>query len=319
MNGHAIDIEKVCRMIFFARQDEWQREIVSPPTLSCKPQPKLIRTQKLQYRWPTLSISKHTITIIILGSCPPKWQHAGGKIFVKMSQTPVYSQWQTNLTSAQRLGIIAAIAVSSSLVLMVYANKKHRLHCFGPVDSPKDQRFKCPLSFLTCGVDTSNASGMPGSGSEGDPISPNERELEDATSLRGLSCPHNSGVAGSEMCLQCEERRFITILERSRMAQWSWCSPALSPAMATNSPPDDVQSPGAASTSSCASFISVASHYGANSLGIIMLEALLNAHSDDAPTICIWKLDKEHQQFCSYRNNCRVHCILRRKLEKTSH
>ena len=135
-----------------------------------------------------------------------------------MSQTPVHSQWQTNLTSAQRLGIIAAVTVSSSLVLMVYANKKHRLHCLGrPVDSPKDQRFKCPLRFLTCRIDTSNATRMPGSGSEGDgPISLNERELKDATSLRGLSCPHNAGVAGgSEMCLHCEERRFIAILERN--------------------------------------------------------------------------------------------------------
>lgn len=58
-------------------------------------------------------------------------------------------EWQkqiANLTPAQRVGIVAAVALSC---FALYATKNHRDICGGPLDSPR-HRTNCPLAFLNC-------------------------------------------------------------------------------------------------------------------------------------------------------------------------
>lgn len=156
-----------------------------------------------------------------------------------------------NLTGAQRLGILAAVALSSSLVFLFYTNKKHRLLCGDAIESPRS-RF---LNFLSFGSEPSAAPCAP-SAPAATPVAedcatarPTRLDASTTPQPEGTpSCPHNSGPLGPNMCLQCAETKFIDILERSRLAEWSWASPnALSPATAAgcpSSPPGGTAEPG---------------------------------------------------------------------------
>ncbi|XP_073389391.1 uncharacterized protein [Physcomitrium patens] len=54
-----------------------------------------------------------------------------------------------NLTAAQRVGVVAAVVISSSLAFGIYATKKHRVITRGALDSPRD-RLNSPLTAFTC-------------------------------------------------------------------------------------------------------------------------------------------------------------------------
>lgn len=162
-----------------------------------------------------------------------------------MSQAPqasLSSSMQINLTGAQRLGILAAVALSSSLVFLFYTNKKPRLVCGDAIESPRS-RF---LNFLSFGSEPSAAAAACAPVAE-DCTAARPTRLDASTTPQPEgtpSCPHNPGPLGPNMCLQCAETKFINILERSRLSEWSWACPnALSPATATGRPSSP--SPGA--------------------------------------------------------------------------
>lgn len=167
-----------------------------------------------------------------------------------MSQAPQASNscsMQFNLTGAQRLGILAAVALSSSLVFLFYTNKKPRLLCGDAIESPRS-RF---LNFLSFGSEPS-AAAAPATPVAEDCTAARPTRLDASTTPQPEgtpSCPHNPGPLGPNMCLQCAETKFIDILERSRLAEWSWPGPnALSPATAAgrpSSPPAGTEDPGA--------------------------------------------------------------------------
>lgn len=155
-----------------------------------------------------------------------------------MSQAPqasLSSSMQINLTGAQRLGILAAVALSSSLVFLFYTNKKPRLLCGDALESPRS-RF---LNFLSFGSEPSAAAAASAPVAE-DCTAARPTRLDASTTPQPEgtpSCPHNPGPLGPNMCLQCAETKFINILERSRLSEWSWACPnALSPATAAGRP-----------------------------------------------------------------------------------
>jgi hypothetical protein len=152
-----------------------------------------------------------------------------------MSQAPQASHscsMQSNLTGAQRLGILAAVALSSSLVFLFFTNKKTRLVCGDAIESPRS-RF---LNFLSFGSEPSAAAAPVAEDCTA--ARPTRSDASTTPQPEGTpSCPHNPGQLGPNMCLQCAETKFIDILERSRLSEWSWACPnALSPATAAGRP-----------------------------------------------------------------------------------
>lgn len=143
-------------------------------------------------------------------------------------------EWQkqiANLTPAQRVGIVAAVALSC---FALYATKNHRDICGGPLDSPR-HRANCPLAFLNCAPSNDINESI---ATIADTIKdfdaaawelPAMPRIPPMPQLPGLppklelllGCPHDEVLAvhpHGQSCLQCKElRRCSNLLERAYM------------------------------------------------------------------------------------------------------